>query len=170
MTKTFDQIPAHVPVMLDANIVVYALFAHSSRLHEPCFSLLERGARKEIQLHMIVGAVADVIHRAMVLELWGEGNFRKSAEVVQHLKENPETVKRLTKHKSILGDLRLARINILPVTYRDLHNGRQYRNEYGLMTNDSLIVAVMKREKIRHLATNDGDFERIEGIAVRKPR
>jgi predicted nucleic acid-binding protein len=37
------------------------------------------------------------------------------------------------------------------------------------MTNDSIIVAVMLREKIQFLATNDSDFERLPGIAVRKP-
>jgi len=50
-----------------------------------------------------------------------------------------------------------------------LHNSRQYRDEYGLMTNDSIIVAVMKREEIQHLATNDADFERVPGIVVRSP-
>jgi predicted nucleic acid-binding protein len=57
----------------------------------------------------------------------------------------------------------------LPLTYRDLHNSRQFRDEQGLMTNDSIIVAVMKREKIQFLATNDADFERVPGIAVRTP-
>jgi predicted nucleic acid-binding protein len=37
------------------------------------------------------------------------------------------------------------------------------------MVNDSVIVAVMQRERIRFLATNDPDFERIPSIAVRMP-
>ena len=37
------------------------------------------------------------------------------------------------------------------------------------MTNDSLIVAVMARERIAYLATNDKDFERIPGISVYLP-
>jgi len=38
-----------------------------------------------------------------------------------------------------------------------------------LLTNDSLIVAAMQRERITYLATNDSDFERIPNIAVRLP-
>ena len=37
------------------------------------------------------------------------------------------------------------------------------------MVNDSLIVAVMQREGITYLATNDPDFERVPGLAVRVP-
>jgi len=46
---------------------------------------------------------------------------------------------------------------------------RQFRDTYGLMTNDSLIVAVMQRERIQYLATNDADFERIQGLAICRP-
>lgn len=168
MTKTFSQIPANVPVMLDANIVIYALFPQVSQ-HESCKKLLEQGARGEVYLYLTANAAADVIHRAMILELLAQESFQKSADAVIHLKKNPQTVQNLTRYKSILRDLRQTRINILPLTYRDLHNSRQYRDEYGLMTNDSIIVAVMKREKIQHFATNDADFERVPGIAVRSP-
>jgi predicted nucleic acid-binding protein len=113
MSKTFNHIPKNVDVMLDANVVVYALFPQA-KYHNVCKQLLERGAKGEINLHLVVNTAADVIHR-------------------------------------------------------DLHTSKQYREEYGLMVNDSLIVAVMKREKIQHLATNDTDFERIPDIAVRVP-
>ncbi len=69
----------------------------------------------------------------------------------------------------MLRDLGRGRINILSVAYRDLHASRRYRETYGLLTNDSLIVAAMQRERITYLATNDPDLERIPGIAVRLP-
>jgi predicted nucleic acid-binding protein len=37
------------------------------------------------------------------------------------------------------------------------------------MVNDSLIVAVMQRERITFLATNDPDFGRVPGLAIRIP-
>lgn len=169
MTKTFNQIPAHVSVMLDANIVIYALFPQVSQ-HKPCKNLLERGARGEVQLYLVANTAADIIHRAMVLELLAQGSLQRSADAVAYLKKNPQTVQSLTRYKSILRDLKQAGINILPLTYRDLHNSRQFRDKQGLMTNDSIIIAVMKREKIQHLATNDADFARVPGIAVRSPR
>lgn len=168
MSKTFRHIGANFEVMLDANVVVYALFPQA-HFHERCKQLLVRGAKGEIRLHLVVNTAADVIHRAMVLEALAQGQFQKSAEVVNHLKQNPQTIQNLSRYKTLLRDLVQARINILPLTYRDLHTSKPYRDNYGLMTNDSLILAVMKREKIQHLATNDTDFERIPGIAVRVP-
>jgi predicted nucleic acid-binding protein len=50
-----------------------------------------------------------------------------------------------------------------------LHASRHYREKHGLMANDSLIVSVMRRERITYLATNDAGFERIPEIAMRLP-
>ncbi len=125
MSKTFCQIPDNVDVMLDANVIVYALFPQV-HYHNVCKQLLERGAKGEVRLYLVVNTAADVIHRSMVLELWAQGQFQRSADVVNHLKKNPETIQ-------------------------------------------SIIVSVMQREKIQHLATNDADFERVPNIAVRVP-
>ena len=78
MTKTFRKIPSNVAVMLDANIVIYALFPQVSK-HGSCKRLLERGARGKVRLYMVVNTVADVIHRAMVFEVLAQGLFQKSA-------------------------------------------------------------------------------------------
>lgn len=168
MSKTFRRIPANIDVMLDANIVVYGLFPQV-RFHEVCKQLFVRGAKREVRLHLVVSTAADVIHRAMILEMLAQGQFQQSADVVNHLKQHPQTIQNLTRYKTILHDLVQAHINILSLTYRDLHESKQYRDDHGLMTNDSIILAVMKREKIQYLATNDTDFERIPGIAVRVP-
>jgi len=38
-----------------------------------------------------------------------------------------------------------------------------------LLTHDALHIAVMKYESISDIASNDNDFERIEGITIWKP-
>lgn len=154
--------------MADANIFVYA-FAPQARLHQSCRDLLERGARGAIQLCATVTIAADVIHRAMVLEVLSQGQVQGSANAVALLKQQPQLVTRLTHHRTILADLRQARVDILGLTYRDLHASRKYRQQHGLLVNDSLIVAVMQRERVTLLATNDVDFERVPGISVRIP-
>jgi low temperature requirement protein LtrA len=87
MTKTFARIPANAPVMVDANIVVYALFPTASH-HESCKNLLERGAQDEIQLHLTVQTAADIIHRAMILELLGQGLFQTSTQQATSMSEH----------------------------------------------------------------------------------
>jgi predicted nucleic acid-binding protein len=168
MTKTLHDIPAQTTVMLDANVLIYALFPQG-RYHQACKDLLQRGARSEIHLCLTVSTAADVIHRAMILEFLAQGQVQRSADAVTYLKQHPQTVQQLSRYKSILHDMTAAKIVILPLTYRDVHASKQYREQYGLMTNDSIILAVMRRERIQFLATNDPDFERVSGITVRKP-
>lgn len=168
MSKTLRAIPDQASVMMDANIVIYALFPQG-RYHQICKDLLQRGARREVQLYLTVSTVADVIHRAMILEFLAQGQVQRSADAVTYLKQHPQIVQQLSRYKSILRDLTQARITILPLTYRDLHASKHYREQYGILTNDSLILAVMRRERIDYLATNDPDFDRVAGIAVRRP-
>jgi len=42
--------------------------------------------------------------------------------------------------------------------------------QLSLLTNDALIVALMRRHGIEHLATNDDDFDGVPDVTVWKPR
>jgi len=92
-----------------------------------------------------------------------------STEALSYLKRHPEAVKQLVEYKQAPGWFTQARIDILPVTYREIHNSKQFRDAYGLLTNDSIILAVMSRYRITHLASNDRDFERVPGIRLWRP-
>lgn len=58
--------------MRDANILVYAL-TPQAQLHGVCRDLFERGARGAVSLFTSVSVTADVLHRAMVLEVLAQG-------------------------------------------------------------------------------------------------
>jgi predicted nucleic acid-binding protein len=66
-------------------------------------------------------------------------------------------------------DIGKANIDILPLTVRELHASKTPRREYGLLTNDSLIIAVMRNHKLRHLVTYDSGFLRVSGIQAWMP-
>jgi predicted nucleic acid-binding protein len=168
MSRPLRDIPDGVAVMLDVNVLIYAL-TPQSQLHASCVQMLERGARGTLNLFTSVSVTADVLHRAMVLELIAQGQAQRSADAVALLKQRPDLVQQLIRYRTILRDLRQAQVDILPLTYRDLHASRTFREQHGLMVNDSLIVAVMQREGITCLATNDPDCGQIPGLAVRVP-
>ncbi len=92
-----------------------------------------------------------------------------SAKTVEHLQKHPEVVRRLTRHLTVASDVRRLGIDILSVTYRELHASKRIRPSFGLLTNDSLIVAVMGRHKLPHLATHDTAFQRVTGLEVWTP-
>ena len=64
MTKTFRDLPNQAAVLLDANVVISAL-TPQSRFHGSCARLLERGARRELALHLAIHVAAEIIHRAL---------------------------------------------------------------------------------------------------------
>ena len=45
----------------------------------------------------------------------------------------------------------------------------EFMKKYRLMSNDAIHVATMKQHGITNIATNDPDFERVEGLTVWKP-
>jgi predicted nucleic acid-binding protein len=61
-------------------------------------------------------------------------------------------------------------MQVLPADAEILFEATRIAQTHGLLTNDSIIVALMQCYAITHLATNDDDFDRVPGITVWKPR
>ena len=60
-------------------------------------------------------------------------------------------------------------VNLLPVDHQAFLNSHRLRKDHGLLVKDSLILAVMKANKIKKLATNDEAFLSVSMIDVYKP-
>jgi predicted nucleic acid-binding protein len=76
---------------------------------------------------------------------------------------------KLTRYKEIPAEFSRARIHILDVTYREIHASKRFRDKYGLLTDDSVTLAVMHRHGLTDLVSNDRDFERVAGIRLWVP-
>lgn len=162
-----SNIPNHTRVFCDANILTYA-FLGTEPLSAACLALLKRGARREIQLFTSAVQASHTIHRIMVREailVFGL-ELRKA---VSYLKKHPDKVRSLTRYKQIPGEFSRARLRILDVTYREIHASKRFRNQYGLLTDDSIILAVMRRHGLTDLASNDKDFKRVSHIRLWAP-
>lgn len=60
--------------------------------------------------------------------------------------------------------------NIYRCQYSEIMNDAvELSKRYGLFVSDATHVAIMKSKGIAHIATNDSDFERIDGIDIYKP-
>jgi predicted nucleic acid-binding protein len=56
--------------------------------------------------------------------------------------------------------------NILSNGALELELSIEYISRYALLTNDAINAATMEINKINSIATNDRDFERVEGVKV----
>ncbi|OGO41183.1 MAG: hypothetical protein A2Z04_09140 [Chloroflexi bacterium RBG_16_57_9] len=161
-------LPVGSTVFADANVLAYH-FTKVMPLASVCTSFLRRAASGEIRVITSSLVVAEVIHRAIVFEAAMTLSIPRE-ELITHLKNHPDVVRGLSQHLGIVSELARMKVDIKPVDHVNLHGSKRFRQDYGFMTNDSLVLAVMKRHKVIHLATNDRDFERVPEIKVWAPK
>lgn len=151
-------------VFLDANIFIYHFAGRSLQ----CKALLERCARRKLQGYTSTSVLAEVLHRLMVAEAIEKGLVTAKAAVTR-LKGKPELVKQLTKYDEDVRKIGQMNLTILSLTLEIIARSSSVRKTEGLLTNDSLVVAVMQEQGLTKLATTDRDFERVVGLEVYKP-
>jgi predicted nucleic acid-binding protein len=89
--------------------------------------------------------------------------------IAQRLRAHPNEVQQLTRHRSALDEIPLIGLRILEVTETLISRAADVSIQTGLLTGDALIVAVMRHHGLTHLASHDGDFDRVPGITRYAP-
>jgi predicted nucleic acid-binding protein len=164
--KPLTQLPDGTTVFIDANIFVLA--GSTGAIGIQCQELLSRVRQGLVQAFTATFVIAEVTHRVMVNE--ARDQLQRSArETVEYLQQNPAFIRSLMRHLAVASDIGQTGVDILPLTVKNLHASKAYRRDYGLLTNDSLIVAVMRNQKLRHLASHDGGFDRVSGLQLWSP-
>jgi predicted nucleic acid-binding protein len=158
-----SDIPTEARVLIDANIFVYAANGNS---HE-CEEFLQRCSRQELRGITTFEILSETCHRLMIDEAMATRLISRPS--VSQLRNRPDTVSKLGaywRHLSLLLNLNILRLPLDEGRFRD---GQPLRQAYGLLTNDSFLLAGAVRYAINHLATNDTDFERVPWLTVYKP-
>ncbi len=159
-----DKIPLKSSIFIDSNIFIY----HFLDVSEPCTNFLENIELGDIDGYTSTVVLSEVLHRLMIAEV-NEIYDIDPKKVVKYLKQNPEIISTLEKCETAINEINEFNINILTVTVESIYQSRSIRKEYGLMTNDSLNLYVMKINGLNNMATNDSDFERVDWLHVWKP-
>lgn len=68
-----------------------------------------------------------------------------------------------------LGRYRITTSKYCRIEKEAIFESAELRKKHSLLTNDSLNLYAMKANKLRYIATNDSDFDRVEWITVWKP-
>lgn len=158
------ELPDGDSVFIDANIFIY----HFGGRSPECKAFLERCARRELLGYTATPVLAEVLHRLMVAEAIMKG-LVTAKTAVRKLGETPALVKQLTQYQEDVSKISQMNITILALTSKIVQTSAEVRNSEGLLTNDSLIVACMRTQGLRKLATADGDFDQASGVDVYKP-
>ena len=167
MAVTFDDLPAGAAVFIDANCLVYAAAAHPT-YGAACDRLLERIENKELTGFTSAHVLAEMAHRLMTIEAAGLTG-RPLTGMAHWLRRHPTEVQRLGRHRQAIDDLAAVPVTVLPVSGAQVSLAADLTRQYGLLTNDALLVVVMRDNGLTALASVDADFDRVPGIVRYSP-
>ena len=161
---TLDEIPDGSNLFIDANIFIYAV----GRQSEQCRRFLRRCAGHEITGRTTTGVIAEVCHRRMLMEARAKGVVPRGG-TPRDLARKKALFVRLTDYQMEIRSLLASEVRVDPVLGEDFPVALMLEKQFGLLTNDSLNLAVAKRLGLGAIASADGDFEGVEGFMIYGP-
>lgn len=161
-------IPAGKMVFVDANIFLYEIFNHPD-FGEGSYIILndiEQGILKGVTSTLVLD---EVLYKMILME--ASNKFKISLKnTASFLKKNPEKIPQMeSSWKDIQRIQNLENLIIEGITPKIFDNSIEIAKKNMLLTHDASHLAVMQSIGVANIATNDTDFERIEGIKVWKP-
>ncbi len=159
-----SEIPEGEVVLLDANVVIYAVMNVSGQ----CRELLRRCATEELQGVIGSQQLAEVVHRLMLAEA-RENGWIAGSNPARQLAGQPERIRRLTRYEEAVKGFMVAGIRLDPVLREDFLQALSIQQQAGLMTNDALMAAVADRLRIVTVASADKSLKSVGRLKVYEP-
>jgi len=156
------QPPADTRVFVDANTLVFH-FAQHARFGAACTELIERIGRGELLGFASADVLSDLAHRMMTIEAMQVLGW-PAASIAQRLRRNAAEIQKLTLFRRAVEEAHQSGLHLLPVTPQQVSAATSISQQFGLLSGDALIVAVMREHGLVSLASYDADFDRVPGL------
>jgi predicted nucleic acid-binding protein len=163
---TFDDLLAGESIFLDANPLVYH-FAPDPVLGPACNQLIKRIQNQDLLALTSTHVLSEAAHHLMTLE--ASALFGWTSKVVQRLKQQPVNIQKLTHFRQAIESVPQLRIQVLTIPPDLIVAAAALSQQFGLLSNDALIVAVMQANGLSKLASSDSDFDRVPGLTRYAP-
>jgi predicted nucleic acid-binding protein len=160
-------IPAGTVVFLDANIFVYHFVPHPLLGHS-CRDLLQRISRGEIGGITSSGVLSNAAHRLMTYEASDTYGWPMDG-IAYRLQQHPNKLMALTRFRQAVEEVPIFGVRVLSVGLSDVVSAAALSQQYGLLSGDALVVAMMQHLGIVNLASNDADFDRVPWVSRLSP-
>jgi predicted nucleic acid-binding protein len=113
----------------------------------------------------VLGEVAHqlMIAEALTLPGWSAGKVKK------RLRQQPSALQTLTRFRKAVETVLQSRIKVMTIAPDLLGTAAILSQQYSLLTNDALTVALMQANSLTGIASHDTDFDRVPGITRYTP-
>ncbi len=152
-------------VVVDTNILVYA----NQQKSEECIRFLKRCAGRDLNGVVPMPMVAGLMHTLMLIEA-RENGWITGSNPARALAEHPELARRMTRYETQIREFLGIGLRLESVVAVDFIEAMRIQHENGLLTNDSLLLAVARRLNCNALASADSVFNAATGITVYCPQ
>ena len=159
-----EDLPSGERIFVDANILIY----HFAGISVECRAFLQRCESRQVEAFTGIHILLEVTHRLMVLEALHKGLITGS-QPARKLKEQPEVIKSLREYNQSVRQIPRMRIRVRTITAAIVRASEAIRVQEGLMTNDSVTVALMRQMGLTAVATADTDFNNVSHLSVYQP-
>ena len=161
-------LPDGTECFLDANILYYH-FVETPPHSEMCSDLLDRIASRRVVGMTSAHLVAEAVHKIMAAEAAARFGLGR-AGLVTWLQRHPQSVRELRLSGEAAAEISSMGLLILPVDQSIVVEGANISQQLGLLTNDAMLVAQVRRQGLHDVATNDDDFCDVPGLTLWQPR
>jgi predicted nucleic acid-binding protein len=160
--------PDGAACFIDANILYYH-FVEVSPLSTTCTAFLDR-----VALGFIVGftsthVISEAMHKIMLAEAAAKFGLNR-AGLVNWLQHHQNRIEELSEFRQAARELAGTGLNLLPIDIALFDEAAAQSAQHGLLTNDALVVALIRQQGLTNLVTNDDDFDDLPGVTIWKPR
>jgi predicted nucleic acid-binding protein len=163
----FHEIAPDLAVFLDANTLVYH-FTSEPTYGTACTELIKRIEQERLRGFISTHVLADVAHRLMTLEAIKTFGWSPARIAVQ-LRRHHQEIPKLGVYREAVARVPLLHVQVLPVDRASVEAATGLSQTHELLTGDALIVAIMRQHGIAAIASNDSDFDRVEGLTRYAP-
>ncbi len=83
--------------------------------------------------------------------------------------QHPATLQGLSRFQNAVDSILHSHIQVLTISPPLVGTAARLSRQFGLLTNDALIVAVMQDQGLTNIASLDADFDRVSGLTRYAP-
>ena len=160
-----DDIPSGSLCVVDTNVLLYAEQGASLQAQR----LLRRIEKREVLGVMPQPVWQELMHKLMLAEALMLGHL-SGGNPARQLAGKPDLIKRLTLYKDKIKALVTLGMGFEPCTRTDLTDKAiAIQERHGLLTNDSVIVAIALRLEADVLVSADKQLQVIKEVPVYAP-
>lgn len=160
-----DDIPAGSLCVIDTNVLLYAEQGASLQAQR----LLRRIERQDVLGVLPQPVWQELTHKLMLAEAFMLGQI-SGGNPARQLASKPDVVKRLLLYRDKIKALATLGLGFEPCTKADLMDKAfDLQDRYGLLTNDSVILAIAMRLDADALVSADVRFQVSKDVRVYAP-